>query len=94
MHATREKPAHHNVRSSARSQSSGAIQGKKIRFTLDLTPEMKTAIDELASISGTTQADILRRAIALLRAAKQGEQQGESIAMVKDDKVVARLVGV
>jgi predicted DNA-binding protein len=75
------------------SNTSVSNEDKKIRLSLDVTPQMKQIIDDLASTSGITQAEILRRAIALLRAVKKGEIQGESVVMEKDGQIVARLVG-
>jgi len=66
---------------------------KKIRLSLDLTPEMKVLLERLAEESGVDQGEILRRAIALFNTAKQAEAAGESIATVKDGKIVARLIG-
>jgi hypothetical protein len=65
-----------------------------IRLSLDLTPEMKQIVDTLAEISGITQSEVLRRSIGLLKLAKEGEKKGESLALVKNDRVVAKLVGI
>lgn len=66
----------------------------RIRLTLDVTPQMKEVIDTLADQVGTTQSDILRRAIALLKAVKEAEAKGEGTAAIaKGDRVVVRLVG-
>ena len=66
---------------------------KKIRLSLDVTPKMKQIIENLANEAGTNQGEILRRAIALLRAVKTAEAQGESVALVKNNVVTAKLVG-
>lgn len=69
------------------------MENGKIRLTLDVTKEMKSVIDDLATQAGTTQADVLRRAVALLKAVKEGEREGETPALVKGDRVTARIVG-
>jgi hypothetical protein len=67
---------------------------EKIRLSLDVTPEMKDLLDRLADRAGSTQADVLRRAIGLYATVKEGEANEEgSPALVKDGKVVVRLVG-
>jgi hypothetical protein len=70
-------------------------RGGKIRMTLDVTPEMKRVIDDLASREGDTQASVMRRAIALLKTIKEAEKKGESPALIdQNGHVTARLVGV
>jgi hypothetical protein len=67
----------------------------KIRMTLDVTPEMKRVIDDLASREGDTQASVMRRAIALLKTVKEAEKKGESPALIdQNGQITARLVGV
>jgi hypothetical protein len=59
-----------------------------------VTPPLKAVIDRLAEQDGTTQADVLRRAIALLNAVKKAEAAGEGeAALVKDGRLVAKLIG-
>jgi hypothetical protein len=68
---------------------------RKIRLSLDVTSEMKAVLDGLALTVGTTQADVLRRAVALYAAVKQAERSGEGeAAIAKDGKVVVKLVGI
>lgn len=66
---------------------------KKIRLSLDVTAKMKRVIEDLADASGTNQGEVLRRAIALLKAVKDAEKNGESAALVKGGKITAKLVG-
>ena len=65
---------------------------KKIRLSLDLTPDMKALLEKLASDMGTNQGEIIRRAVILFKAIKDREKKGESPALVKDGKIVVRLV--
>jgi hypothetical protein len=68
---------------------------ERIRITLDVTPPMKAVLDKLTTQSGTTQSEVLRRAIALLSAVKEAEAKGEGTpAIEKDGRVVVRLVGI
>lgn len=66
---------------------------KKIRLSLDLTPEMKAILEKLAEDRGINQGEAIRRGLALLKAVSDAEKDGEYPALVKDGKVVARLVG-
>jgi Arc/MetJ-type ribon-helix-helix transcriptional regulator len=65
-----------------------------IRISLDVSPSMKEKIDELVASYHTTQADVFRKAIALLITISKAEERGESPALIKDDQIIARLVGV
>jgi hypothetical protein len=65
-----------------------------IRVSLDLTPEMKEVIEELARRSGTSQAVTLRNAIALLKLVKDAQDRGETAVLVdKEGNLAARIVG-
>ena len=64
-------------------------------MSLDLTPEMKETIDRLAEASGSTRADVLRRAVGLLKVVKEAEAREESPVLIdQEGHVKARLVGV
>jgi hypothetical protein len=72
-----------------------AMQAAKIRLSLDVTPEMKEVLDDLTRSEGTTQADVLRRAVALYAAVKKARLAGEGEpAIAKNGKVVVKLVGI
>ena len=59
---------------------------KKIRLSLDLTPAMKDILEKLAEENGVSQGEVLRFGIALYKAVKDGQKQGEYPAMLKDGK--------
>ncbi len=68
---------------------------ERIRMSLDLTPAMKAIIDDLARQEGATRSEVLRRAIALLKAIKDAQQKGESPVLVdREGNVTARIVGI
>jgi hypothetical protein len=78
----------------ATAEAAGEAVRDRIRITLDVTPPMKAVIDKLAAQSGTTQSEVLRRAIALLKAVKEAEASGEgSAAIEKNGRVIVKLVG-
>jgi hypothetical protein len=77
-----------------REVAMGEEPKEKIRLTLDVTPAMKQVIDGLATESGTTGAEVLRRAVALLNTIKKAERQEQAeAALVKDGEIVYKLVG-
>jgi predicted transcriptional regulator len=64
-------------------------------MSLDVTPEMKRVIDDLAERGHATQAQVMRQAIALLKTVKDAESKGEKPALIDEEgRVTARLVGV
>jgi len=65
---------------------------KKIRISFDTTPKMKDIINSLSSRCGITQSEMLRRAISLLLVFEEAKDRGESMAFVKNEKLVSRLV--
>ncbi|MGH2354495.1 MAG: ribbon-helix-helix protein, CopG family [Chloroflexota bacterium] len=68
---------------------------ERVRVSLDVTPEMKEIIDSLAERSGTTQADVLRRAVALFKVVKDAGEKGEAPALVNTDgEVTTKIVGI
>jgi len=64
----------------------------KIRLSLDVTPQVNSIIDNLAKDNGITKAEVLRRSIAFYDAISKGRRNGEEPAMIKGDKIIARLV--
>jgi hypothetical protein len=73
----------------------GQERAEKIRLSLDMTPAMKDVIDQLAEREGITRAELLRRAIALLKTVKDAEEKGERAALINEEgHVTARLVGI
>jgi predicted transcriptional regulator len=69
---------------------------KKVKLTLELTEDINSFLDEEAEQSGTTKSDVLRKAIALMKAASLGKQKGRELALIdpKSEKVVSHIVGL
>lgn len=64
-----------------------------IRLSLELSPSANSMLDDVASHNGTTKADVLRRAIALISYADNVKQRGQSLAVTDTSgKVVAEVV--
>lgn len=67
----------------------------RIRVSLDLTLEANDVLERLATRSGTTKSDVLRRAIALVEVAQDAKDRGHALAVAATDgAVVARIVGL
>lgn len=65
-----------------------------VRAVLEMSPEMKDVLDDLAAREGITHAELFRRAIALLKTVKDAEDRGEKPALIDGEgHVTARLVG-
>jgi hypothetical protein len=72
------------------------MAAEKIRLSLDVTPEVKAIIDQLAERNGTTQADVLRRAIALYKVVKEAEATNGEVPVLVDSagRVTTKIVGI
>lgn len=66
----------------------------KITVSFDITPDVKSVLDNLVAFSNTTPVDIFKRGVATLWMIKKGQLNGESSAMIRDGKIVAKLIGM
>ncbi len=57
---------------------------KKVRFTVDMSPEMERLLEKLALESGTTKSEVFRRAIGLYDVSMEYQKKGERIGASKD----------
>lgn len=69
---------------------------RKVRFVLELTEDIDDFLNEEAETAGTTKSEVLRKSIALLKAAIIGRQQGRSLAFIDpaSEKVVGHIAGL
>lgn len=67
----------------------------KVRLSLDLSPVVNEALEEIAANQHTTKSDILRKAIGLIKAADDARRQNRKIG-VFDAKtnVFSEIVGL
>ena len=64
-----------------------------MKYTLEMTRSMKRVIDQLVLDQNVdTYAEVLRRAIALLKVANDVQNQGKELSITKDGKIEAVLV--
>jgi hypothetical protein len=67
-----------------------------VQYAVEMTAPMKEIIDDLATQSKMTPAEVLTLAVGLLRAVKTIQQQsgGGEPAVVKDGRVITTLKGL
>ncbi len=69
---------------------------KKVRMNVEFSPEVAELLEQLASEEATTKAEILRRAVSVLKAYKKQKELGRNhIGFTSSpDKLDAELVGI
>jgi putative heme iron utilization protein len=55
---------------------------KKVRLSLDVSPELDAKLDAMAEHLGVTKADVLRRSIAMMEVAIDGKRTGRRLGLV------------
>lgn len=65
---------------------------RKHRHTLDLTPELDALLKKMAADRGITLSEVLRRAIALYRAAEAAHASGNEVCEVRQGSICSRYV--
>jgi len=68
----------------------------KVKMTLEISPELNRAIEQMANAASTTKSEIVRKALALMEVAFEAKAANNVLALVrkKDDKLVTRIVGI
>jgi predicted transcriptional regulator len=67
----------------------------KVRFSLDLSPSLNKKLDELAAREGTTKAELLRRAIALIEVVAEAKQQHRKLGIFDANrKLLTEIIGL
>ena len=71
------------------------IEKEKVRLSLDISPELNTLLEEIASKTGGTKSDVLRKAIALMEVAVDGKRRGLKLGLAdKDQPLATEIVGL
>ncbi|MCA1634427.1 MAG: DNA-binding protein [Acidobacteria bacterium] len=71
------------------------IEKEKVRLSLDISPELNTLLEEIASKTGGTKSDVLRKAIALMEVAVDGKRRGLKLGLAeKDQPLTTEIVGL
>lgn len=68
----------------------------KARLTIDISQELAALLTDLAEEAETTKADIIRRGLAVMKAAREQKQIGRGhLGFVKNpEKLDAELLGI
>jgi predicted transcriptional regulator len=64
----------------------------KKRFSIELSMEAYKSLQELAETSSRNMIDVIRFGIALYSIAQEAKEKGQSIGVVKEDKVIREIL--
>ena len=67
---------------------------KTIKFSLAVTPEVDSALEEMSESAHSSKSDILRKAIALMKVAIQEEKRGNHIGIISHGKIINQIIGI
>jgi predicted transcriptional regulator len=68
---------------------------EKVRLSLQVTDELNRLLEEMAEDAGTTKSDVLRQALALMKAARDGKKRERHLGFVSDPrKLETEIVGL
>lgn len=68
---------------------------ERVRLNLQIPEELNRQLEEMADMNATTKSEIIRRALALMRAAHKANSEGKHLGIVKDAaKLDQEIVGV
>lgn len=68
---------------------------EKVRLSLQVTEELNHLLEEMAEDAGTTKSDVLRQALALMKAAREGKKHERHLGFVSDPrKLETEIVGL
>lgn len=68
---------------------------RKVRLTVDCTPEAYKLVARLASLNDVSMADVLRRGIALMKVAADAQRKDRRLAVVDhNDQLVSEIKGL
>ena len=59
---------------------------KKVRFTVDMSPELEKLLEKLANDEHTTKSEVFRRSIGLYDVSKEFQRKGNKIGAAKDEE--------
>lgn len=66
-----------------------------VRYSLQVTEELDRPLEEMADEVGTTKSDVLRQALALMKAARDGKRQNRHLGLTSDPrKLETEIVGL
>ena len=67
----------------------------KVRLSLQVSEELNRLLEQMADDAGTTKSDVLRQALALMKAARDGKKDNRHLGFVTDPrKLETEIVGL
>jgi len=71
------------------------MNGKAIRLSLDVSPDLNEMLEKMANKSHSSKSDILRKSIALMEVAVTEKAKGNHLGVVNEDrKIIKDIVGL
>lgn len=68
---------------------------EKVRLSLDISFELNSLLEALASATGGTKSDVLRKAIALMEVAMDAKRRGLKLGLAeKDQPLTTEIIGL
>ena len=68
---------------------------EKVRLSLQVSDELNRLLEEMADDAGITKSDVLRQALALMKAARDGKKDKRHLGFVADArKLDTEIVGL
>ena len=64
------------------------------KLNVQFNERQKRALDDMAEQLGTTKAGVLKTALSLLQVAIRERKEGNSLGVVKGERVVKEIVGI
>lgn len=70
-------------------------EDKRVRLSLDLSPELNKLLEDLAVAIDGTKSDVLRKGIVLMEVAARAKRQGKKFGIAEpDQQLVTEIVGL
>ena len=70
-------------------------RNERVRLSLAVSKEVNETLEELASSTGTTKSDVLRRAIALMEVAARAKKEGKRLGVAGEGQTLeTEIVGL
>lgn len=57
--------------------------GKKVRLTIEVTPQLNRVIEHIADATGSTKSEAVRKAIVLMDVAVEAKEHGDRLFVAK-----------
>lgn len=66
------------------SQPASDLNSRKVKLSLEVTPELNHVIERIAEATGTTKTEAMRKAIVLMDVATEAKANGERLFVAKE----------